>query len=666
MATGFEIAGLALAIFRLVITGITLYRDAAAKIKDLHHYETVLKQLVRQLDIEKLKFENTCAFLLEGILPADQVAALVEGDISRWNDPNFQNELGKCLRVGAATAFTRSVEALNQFLQGLIDEIGFDEYLQPTLLDKKTRKRQWKKLKLILDKENHLAVLEDINRVNTDLQQLVIQRTKYRVDTSSLCQVAKHYFQVRDHAKNLYAVFRQRFKATVCHCRDPHIANLPLQITTADQIDHDRQNGLRLKVLFHLKEPNSGQGPHGGPSVRWKWRTLEFEPVECKQPTTIEVGTKPECSLDNTECGREDSSQSPPPVPTGVRLKGALKSVFTRQFDGEVADRNSIKAGATVPLAKVNSTLDSGRLTSSHATPVTKSRVKVTFTAAESLQTSLTTTIDVTIAHNQIENLCSAIRVGEGHATACIGILVDERNGWHRIWTHTKFISSPVQPEIVSLDNLLKPGIIDKKARLKLGVLLATAVLQLHNSNWLKENWGKGDIFFFQREIRRNIIGGGVGSFLEPIIDQPFVRGDFGNAHFVGRDESGAQTPQLVAPPSSLVDADMSLFSLGVVLFELWFEKPIQDFTNPQQLLESDFNQTCYKVAQGRIGELIKVAGPAYGLAVSHCIEGLSSSSRATRPGQLNSLEDMNFKNEVHANIICPLENNLKACDGYI
>jgi hypothetical protein len=48
---------------------------------ELHSYEGVLERLVRQLEIEKIKFENTCVLLLEEMLPVDRVVALVEDDL---------------------------------------------------------------------------------------------------------------------------------------------------------------------------------------------------------------------------------------------------------------------------------------------------------------------------------------------------------------------------------------------------------------------------------------------------------------------------------------------------------------------------------------------------------------------------------------------------------
>lgn len=128
MATGIETAGLALAIFPLVVRGLAFYLDAAQKVKDIYKYEGVLKRLVRELEMEKSKFENTCAVLLEGMVSAEQLATLVSG--KGWEDSNLQNGLDQCLGQNAAKSLTEAVAALNSLLESLRKGIGLDENSQ--------------------------------------------------------------------------------------------------------------------------------------------------------------------------------------------------------------------------------------------------------------------------------------------------------------------------------------------------------------------------------------------------------------------------------------------------------------------------------------------------------------------------------------------------------
>jgi len=55
---------------------------------------------------------------------------------------------------------------------------------------------------------------------------------------------------------------------------------------------------------------------------------------------------------------------------------------------------------------------------------------------------------------------------------------------------------------------------------------------------------------------------------LEPVVDRPFVRRNFGT--------SSEQKVSQAAAASALIEYNKNLFSLGVVLIELWFGQDIE------------------------------------------------------------------------------------------
>jgi hypothetical protein len=267
----------------------------------------------------------------------------------------------------------------------------------------------------------------------------------------------------------------------------------------------------------------------------------------------------------------------------------------------------------------------------------------------------------------RIENLCSVIKNSVADCSdSCIGIIFDECNRpWHRIWAPTTLLSYSSLTEAVSLESLLAPGCLEKKDRLELGVRLAFAVMQLHSTEWLSDCWGKQDIFFLQRAVRRRALCGGFVLVGEPVIDKPFVRRTFGSSEELYL--LHPNTVQSTAPATetaTFVEYDRSLFSLGIILIELWFERGIEELRLPFQNQDGDTqgqrsDNTDYRTAQCRIGEIFTYAGDDYGLAVSRCINGLSRHIDNVRaiPG---SLESEDFKNDVHTNVVCLLERNLE------
>jgi hypothetical protein len=92
--------------------------------------------------------------------------------------------------------------------------------------------------------------------------------------------------------------------------------------------------------------------------------------------------------------------------------------------------------------------------------------------------------------------------------TDYMNILTDECNGWHSILPPTTPLSSSVVMDIVSLDSLIRPELLKKKARLELGVLLAHAVLQLHETGWLRPDWGKWTFTFYSNLYRFLLVVG--------------------------------------------------------------------------------------------------------------------------------------------------------------
>jgi len=72
-----EAAGLALAVFSLLVKGLGVYLDGARKIKDLRDSEAILIRLVRDLNVECLCFEESCTRFLEGMLSPSEVNRLM-------------------------------------------------------------------------------------------------------------------------------------------------------------------------------------------------------------------------------------------------------------------------------------------------------------------------------------------------------------------------------------------------------------------------------------------------------------------------------------------------------------------------------------------------------------------------------------------------------------
>lgn len=98
MATGFEAAGLALAIFPVLVEGLKFYAEEKGIIKDFFHYQHVLKRIVRDLAREQTIFRNSCQRFLEdlaaksGLEEAAVTEMMQDPQDSRWRRADWYQE----------------------------------------------------------------------------------------------------------------------------------------------------------------------------------------------------------------------------------------------------------------------------------------------------------------------------------------------------------------------------------------------------------------------------------------------------------------------------------------------------------------------------------------------------------------------------------------------
>ena len=190
---------------------------------------------------------------------------------------------------------------------------------------------------------------------------------------------------------------------------------------------------------------------------------------------------------------------------------------------------------------------------------------------------------------------------------------------------------------VVSLAELMSLPEPPRRERLKLGMRLASSVLQLHRTEWLQERWGKQDIYLVQ---------GGPSQSRSPSLETPVVCQAFA---------SEPPVPE-VSAESHIIRCNLSLFSLGIVLIELWFWRSVESFEadEPQAYCGpwGTSDTARYVTSQRLIDKLYGDAGDNYGDTVRRCIIGLDHKE--------TQLENDGFKNEVYLKVLQPLEKHLE------
>jgi hypothetical protein len=95
MVTGVETAGLILAAFPLLVSGLTAYSKGVSTIRDWHGYRRILRQYARDIEGERVAFLNTLEELFIGIARSeDEVKLLIEnagGPV--WRNDDYDSKL---------------------------------------------------------------------------------------------------------------------------------------------------------------------------------------------------------------------------------------------------------------------------------------------------------------------------------------------------------------------------------------------------------------------------------------------------------------------------------------------------------------------------------------------------------------------------------------------
>ncbi|KAF2728681.1 hypothetical protein EJ04DRAFT_581165 [Polyplosphaeria fusca] len=247
--------------------------------------------------------------------------------------------------------------------------------------------------------------------------------------------------------------------------------------------------------------------------------------------------------------------------------------------------------------------------------------------------------LDPTPNMQPIQDLCTAIgKLQKPQRDVCLSLLATEiakqKYGVH-IYPLKDPPSEPDLWSIASLRSVLQDTKFTRQDRLRLAVTLASSVLQLHETPWLEENWGKDDIFFIKRSN-------------ETVFDHSFVSQHFNRKPNISRTKSQSCMGRIIR--------NYTLYALGISLIELWHNKPLHELHRPEDGPREMGNaqmdsMTEWNTAERLVDELYNEAGAKYSDAVRRCI-------RCQFDHRTNSLDDLAFQRDVYDGVVARLKEN--------
>jgi hypothetical protein len=169
----------------------------------------------------------------------------------------------------------------------------------------------------------------------------------------------------------------------------------------------------------------------------------------------------------------------------------------------------------------------------------------------------------------EILDLCAALKQHDG-SQPCLGLLRDDEDRYHAIHIPQNGVVSASQiRRVVTLDTLLTQHEsstfkLPRRMRLAIALIMAKSLLQLHPGPWLKEAWGKKDIYFFEThsgEVQTNHL--------------------LLVSNFISNKNSPATTGRSTGATQNT--SKSSLLCLGILILELWFNQTIESLPFRQQ-----------------------------------------------------------------------------------
>jgi len=405
-----------------------------------------------------------------------------------------------------------------------------------------------------------------------------------------------------------------------------HNANMQLEMrSTGVEIARKKTPTLRFRLFFSFDE-RAGQAPS------WNWRELELEYMEDIQQV--------EQSNPLLVAHHQDSVKSPVSAAEYERGCSAVAQGITAIVEASTAlaivgDPRSIPRIPEVPTSR-----EATRRAKREPHSETLSCFSGPSSSGSDDSNGIARLLNnsVTVPVGVIEDFCETLRELQWR-NQCAGVLVDQKSRSHRVWEPSCPSVGSQPTGSVSLHSLISGTVASptKKDRLLLGVKLASSSLELHNTEWLNERWGADDVIFPLKPSNTK----------EPIFGRPLVRRNFASS------PPAPSVQELERSRIVWYGRNKTLFSLGVVLLELWFWKNLDELDDDTRGADAaDVNDLRECVPEGLIEKLYNDAPQGYCDVVRRCTIGFDH--------WYTDLEMDDFKKKVYEQVVYPLEENLK------
>lgn len=243
-----------------------------------------------------------------------------------------------------------------------------------------------------------------------------------------------------------------------------------------------------------------------------------------------------------------------------------------------------------------------------------------------------------------IKNLCRLLQKGKAATSDCYGSITDHSRKFN-LYTQR---CHPETSTAVQLRKILEEQKrctqrFDYPERLKVALALSYSVFHHYNTPWLAKVITADDVLFFREESAQNLC-------TSNYLDKPLLTKQLSNR----RAKEALASPNHTAEPNVVATRriNWTLLSLGFLLIQIIMGSTIDDLE-----ITSEIDLDCLLEKQAKASELsegrhvLTNGGPNYAAAAQWCLNNFLNGA---------SLEDENFCQEFHGEVIERLETDLK------
>ncbi|KAH8802414.1 hypothetical protein F5884DRAFT_823660 [Xylogone sp. PMI_703] len=224
-----------------------------------------------------------------------------------------------------------------------------------------------------------------------------------------------------------------------------------------------------------------------------------------------------------------------------------------------------------------------------------------------------------------LDRICDALGRAD-YTCQCLQLLIENGEVDETVWqlrSLPKRLPNLELAQTESLGTVLRRSVkLTLANKRRLAVIVSHSLLQFHDSNWLRNNWNKDQIFFYCEPS-------GLLDFQRPYLSTEF---------YEDMSESNKQLD------FDIFHRNPSILGLGILLIEIHTERPIESFRTKHEEATLNSNTDL----------LVARLFPGYRDAIQACLD-----TPWVPAGQRVNLEDTVTRVGVYQNIIQPLENEL-------